>query len=262
MADATGATLQLLFIMAGAILGSLATAIDSDTERIKWAEFLKTLLFLPLVVIPVLLIHPPTISEWFLFGIFGAVATGSIRRWTGTNRAEVQAVLRNVQEAKAAVERTPEKARPVWELSSARLELYFQRNLSQIRSMFWITVAVLFAGFGLISYGVSQAFRGAQIQAALLATASGVVTEFIAATFLVLYKSTLNQASGYVEALERINAVGMALQIVDTIPDSSIDLKNQSKAELSSRILETFIAHQNKPDRKAPVSRRSSAGAG
>jgi hypothetical protein len=147
-----------------------------------------------------------------------------------------------LERAERAIEREPEKSRPYWDASSARLEVYFQRNLSQTQSIFWITVAVLLAGFGLICYGVVHAFNGASIEASVLTAASGVVTEFIAATFLVIYRSTTSQASEFVTALERINAVGMALQIVDSISTEAQELRNKTRAELAIKILAVFSA--------------------
>ena len=56
----------------------------------------------------------------------------------------------------------------------------------------------------------------------------------IGATFLFIYRSTIKQAGSYSETLERMNSVGMAMQILDTIPDgaNSDDLKSNTKATL------------------------------
>ena len=50
----------------------------------------------------------------------------------------------------------------------------------------------------------------------------------------------MNQAGEYVQTLERINAVGMALQVVDQIGDADIELKNKAKIELAGQILGIF----------------------
>ena len=69
---------------------------------------------------------------------------------------------------------------------------------------------------------------------AVIATSSGVITEFIGATFILVYRSTIQQAVNYSKTLERINAVGMAMQILDTIPEGAKidDLKERTKAAL------------------------------
>lgn len=151
-----------------------------------------------------------------------------------------------LDQAERDIEKGPDKVGPYWDRASARLELYFQGNLSQTRLIFWFTISVLLAGFALICYGVVRAFNGGSINAAALTAASGVLTEFVAATLLVLFKSTSSQASDFVLALERINAVGMALQTVDSIPEAGLELRNKTRAELAVRILDVFAIEQKK----------------
>jgi cell shape-determining protein MreD len=167
-------------------------------------------------------------------------------------RIESEAVERRIQ-AKEAIVKSPEKTRPYWDEMSANLLLFYNRNLSQTRLIFWFTVLVLAAGFALICYGVLNAFRQARIEAAILATGAGVLTEFIAATLLVLYKSALGQASEFVQSLEKINAVGMSLQIVDDIPELASELRNKTRAELAIKLLSVF---EGRDVKKAGGSRR------
>jgi hypothetical protein len=49
---------------------------------------------------------------------------------------------------------------------------------------------------------------------------------------MLIYRSTIRQASSYAETLERMNSVGMAMQILDTIPDEAKpdDIRNKTKA--------------------------------
>jgi hypothetical protein len=123
-----------------------------------------------------------------------------------------------IAKAEVAVQAEPEKTKPVWDLSRAQLELYINRNLAQVRNIFWITIAVMSAGFCMVVYGVYRALDS-QLQVAILTTSSGLITQTIGATFLFIYRSTMRQANDYVGTLERINAVGMAVAIVDLIPE-------------------------------------------
>jgi hypothetical protein len=158
----------------------------------------------------------------------------------------------------------PEKAKPAWDLGRVKLEMYFDRNLSQINYIFMLSVAVLIIGFGFILYGVSHSISSSSIdlQAAAdilgetenpdvlasiiaqssntsgsVATLAGVVTEFIGATFLFIYRSTITQATAYTETLERIHSVGMAMQILDTISDESLELQDKTKSEMVKLLL-------------------------
>ncbi len=152
-------------------------------------------------------------------------------------REEERLVARIDRAEQVAVD-NPDKPGPLWEAARARLELYFQRNLSQIRSIFWITCLVMIAGFVMIAYGLSTAQSDQALKGSALAVGAGLLTEFVAATFIVVYKSTMSQADAFVATLERINSVGMAIQILDSIPDSEGDLKNKSRADLVMQILE------------------------
>jgi hypothetical protein len=106
---------------------------------------------------------------------------------------KVEELQRNVKEAEEAVQKEPEKAQPKWDLSRAQLDLYIARNLAQVRQIFFITVAVMGAGFAMVAWGVYRALDG-QIQIAVLTAVSGVVTQTIGATFLFIYRSTIRQS--------------------------------------------------------------------
>jgi nitrate reductase gamma subunit len=145
-----------------------------------------------------------------------------------------------VAEVEAQIAASPEKAKPAWDLARVTLEAYFNRNLSQVSLIFWLSVTVMVIGFGIVSWGVSQAFKDTSaVTPALIAGIAGVVTEFIGATFLLVYRSVAQQAGEYSKTLERINAVGMAMQILDTLPEGAKgdDLKNATKARLVEALL-------------------------
>lgn len=206
----------------------------------------------PLKIIAIIGIFLATIGfilSYFFFGyfiekignmllIFAAIIWFYLE---ATLRAKEQAKIEeNIEKAELAIAEHPDKARPLWDLARSRLELYFERNLSQIKSIFWITLVVMIAGFVMMGYGIIRAFEGQNINASFLSAASGILTEFIATTFLIIYKSTMNQASEYVRTLERINAVGMSIQIVDSIGDSDGELVNKVRADLVLKILDIF----------------------
>lgn len=147
---------------------------------------------------------------------------------------KIEAVEKRVQE-------NPGETQIAWELARVKLESYLNRNLSQVRSIFWLTVTVMMVGFILISVGVYEAFVDmANFNASILAAVSGVIVSFIGGTFLVLYKATMEQAKDYVTILERINAVGMSVQILDTINDNSVNLKEQTTADVAKQLLSMY----------------------
>ena len=168
-----------------------------------------------------------------LFAVIPVIFTFFIK--LRTDKELAQKAGQRIAQAESKVEAEPEKAKPAWDLARATLEAYFNRNLSQITSIFWLSVVVMVIGFAIIVWGIIKAFQNPDVLGpAGIAAACGLITEFIGATFLFIYRSTIQQAIDYSQTLERINSVGMAMQILDTMPDQtkSDDLKSQTKATL------------------------------
>jgi hypothetical protein len=138
-----------------------------------------------------------------------------------------------IKKLEVQVEKEPEKARPAWTLASEKLEAYLDRNLSQINYIFVATIVTMIVGFGFIGYGVMQSIsnQGAT-SISLVSAVSGILTQFIGATFMAIYRSTMKQATSYMSVLERINSIGMAVQILDSITDDDQKLQNNTKADL------------------------------
>jgi len=155
-----------------------------------------------------------------------------------------------IAEVEKRVLADPRETQAAWELAQIKLESYLNRNLSQVRSIFWLTLLVMIGGFTLISIGVYEAFRDStNFNASLLASGSGVLVSFIGGTFLVLYKATMAQAKDYVTMLERINAVGMSVKILESIKDETGALKDNTTAEIAKQLLSMYssqISHNAK----------------
>ena len=143
-----------------------------------------------------------------------------------------------VERAEQRAQAHPNQPTAAWDLARIKLESYLNRNLNQVRSIFWLTAFVMIVGFGLIGYGVMRAFESPEtLNPALLSSESGLLVNFIGASFLELYKSTMEQAKEYVAILERINAVGMSVQVLEKLDGANDDLKHSTTAELSKQLL-------------------------
>lgn len=157
--------------------------------------------------------------------------------------AEQEAREQKIETVEQRLREHPEKPQLAWDLARVKLESYLDRNLSQVRSIYWLTLIVMFCGFGFVSYGLFQASQNPEkLPVSIVAAASGVLISFIGGSFLLIYRSILAQSKEYVTVLERINAVGMAVQVIATIPEASTELKSQTKAELAKQLL-TLYAH-------------------
>ena len=148
---------------------------------------------------------------------------------------------KRIVEAESKAEKEPEKAKPAWDLARVTLESYFNKNLSQVTAIFWLSVFVMFIGFGIIVWEITQALVAPNSTLPTIVTGfAGVITELIGATFLFIYRSTMEQAVNYTRTLERINSVGMAMQILDIIPNNAKDdgLKNSTKAVVVKMLMQ------------------------
>ncbi len=105
----------------------------------------------------------------------------------------------------------------------------------------------MLVGFIIIGYGVIRVYQSPDnFRPSIVVTVSGVVVEFIAATFLLIYRSTMEQAKEYVNILERINAVGMSVQILDNVEGNDPGLRDKTRAEIAMELLKLYGSVKNK----------------
>jgi hypothetical protein len=187
-----------------------------------------------------------TTSWWWDIPIaLGAVAPWLVGLWL-KKKADKLADAQQEQKLSALekkVETAPDKVKPAWELAQFTLERYFQRNLKQVNAIYWLSIAVMGAGFFVVVWGVRISIAEPKgVTIGLIASASGILTEFISLTFMVIYRSTMSQANEYVSVLERINTVGMAMQILDSMADGKSELKDTTRAQIIALLLSSSPA--------------------
>jgi hypothetical protein len=147
-----------------------------------------------------------------------------------------------IENANKLILEKPEKVQPVWDFSRLVLEQYYNRNLTQINSIYKFSMIAFFAGFFLIlATIVFNLANPSKDNATFLPISAGIITEIIAATFLYLYKTTVIQAMHYTKSLEKMNRVGMVMAILDTISSDSTaeNLKDLTKTKVILSIMES-----------------------
>ncbi len=180
-----------------------------------------------------------------MLGAISAILTFGVIAYQ--NFIEQEARKDKIEQVEQRVREHPEKPQLAWDLARTKLESYLDRNLSQVRSIYWLTLLVMFVGFGFILYGLYNAFQFPdKLPVSIVASASGVVVSLIGGSFLLIYRSILAQSKEYVSVLERINAVGMAVQVISNIPEDNGALRDQTTAELAKQLLGLY-ASTNKP---------------
>jgi len=157
---------------------------------------------------------------------------------------EEEAQQKRFETVEERVREHPEKPQFAWDLARTKLESYLDRNLSQVRSIFWLTLIVMLCGFGFVLFGLLKAFDTPDnLPITIVASASGILISFIGGSFLLIYRSILAQSREYVNVLERINAVGMAVQVIASIPEENSELKHQTTAELAKQLLNLYAVN-------------------
>ena len=183
------------------------------------------------------------IAEGIAAGIGAMAALLSVGVAAYQGLTEHEAREKKIENVEQRLREHPEKPQLAWDLARVKLENYLDRNLSQVRSIYWLTLIVMLCGFGFVSYGLFQASQNPEkLPVSIVAAASGVLISFIGGSFLLIYRSILAQSKEYVTVLERINAVGMAVQVIATIPEANADLKSQTKAELAKQLLNLYAS--------------------
>ncbi|SRR6266567_2552118 len=163
-----------------------------------------------------------------------------------------------LQSIRDEVEKNPGKAILVWDFARETLQSYFDSNKKHMNSIFIFSVVVMIGGFALISMGIWYTFNDmnslvqvslskgntnlppAIFTPAIIGGISGIVTEFIGATFLFMYRSIVSQADNNIKTLERMNTVGMAMTILDTLSnelETTKELRDKTATEIAKMIL-------------------------
>ena len=149
------------------------------------------------------------------------------------SKKEKQEINTAIEAAKTNAENNPSDVLPVWDIAQTTLVQYYNQNIIQIKWIFRLTLAVMIGGFCLICYGLFIVIsNNSSTLVAIIASASGIITEFIGLTFLFVYKSTIAQAFKHTSSLEKMNTVGMSIKILDTLKESNDDAKKLSDAKI------------------------------
>jgi glucan phosphoethanolaminetransferase (alkaline phosphatase superfamily) len=225
-------------------------AILRGGRRIRSLASIAAVLLIIAIIGATFAVNLPNHSTWLktLAGTLGAIAGAIVLAIASYERAftvrEREKVINRVEER---VREHPNEPQAAWDLARIKLESYLNRNLMQIYWIFFLTLLVMLVGFIIIGYGVIRVYQSPDnFRPSIVVTVSGVVVEFIAATFLLIYRSTMEQAKEYVNILERINAVGMSVQILDNVEGNDPGLRDKTRAEIAMELLKLYGSVKNK----------------
>jgi hypothetical protein len=194
-----------------------------------------------------------------LLSLFTAISSYYFGTLASTAREEENSQL--VEDATNRLIEASGETRAAWELARVTLEKHFNRNLSQTNSIYYLSLCVMLIGFGVLIAGLIQSTNSDRGPLrTYIPIAAGVIIQFIGATFLVLYKSMSQQTVNYTNLLARINTVGMALQIIETLPEKSSPGDHKSRAKIL--VVELMLREKSRssPSKSKPPARGRRSG--
>lgn len=127
------------------------------------------------------------------------------------------------------------------QMSYKYLDQYYLQTREQAQKGFFVTITVSICGAIIIGIGIIAMFVG-KGNAAYITTASGVITEFIAAVFFYLYNKTIQSMGTYHNKLVLSQNIAFALKISDSLSD---DIKNESKKNIIEELIKDINNHIN-----------------
>ena len=132
-----------------------------------------------------------------------------------------------------------------------KLQRYYEINLNHARWSFWASLVSVGVGLVAILVGISMLYTRESLDAGITATAAGVLSEFISATFFYLYNKNLKQLNFFYEKLIKFQDTYWAMGLVGKLPDekqadmwvtiiSNLIMRNEPKTEMSPELVRAY----------------------
>jgi hypothetical protein len=123
------------------------------------------------------------------------------------------------------------------QINVGNLERYYTLVKVQTSNSFWAALGMGLLGFALICIGLGYGFFHGQssLTIAYVSTASGIIVEFIAGVFFVLYNRTVRQLKEYHDSLLSVQKILMAFKIVE-------DSKDEERPGMLKMMLEHLLS--------------------
>lgn len=133
----------------------------------------------------------------------------------------------------------------ILQMSYKYLDQYYLQTREQAQKGFFVTITVSICGAIIIALGIVAMFVG-RGNVTYVTTASGVITEFIAAVFFYLYNKTIQSMGAYHNKLVLSQNIAIALKISESI---NCDIRNEAKKNIIEELIKDINNHINSVNR-------------
>lgn len=134
-------------------------------------------------------------------------------------------------------------------ISYKYLDEYYLQTRDQAKKGFWVTVLVSVIGACIVAVGIAAMFLG-KTTPAYVTTASGILTEFIAAVFFYLYNKTISSMNNYHNKLVLSQNISIALKIAESLPEDEGKIAKSKIVEELVKDINTHIHMESNNDNK------------
>lgn len=143
------------------------------------------------------------------------------------------------EEIKEKEDKNPDKIRPVWEFAATEMKEQMSILRNQATNIYKVSRNIIIIGFIGIVISFFYTLSGINSNAALLSVIASILIEFIGATLMVIYKTTILQLNENLKILEKLNFVGMGIKILDTMnQDQQAEKLNETKCEIAKNLID------------------------
>lgn len=169
---------------------------------------------------------------------------------TRRSREHIESIAEQLESLRRQLREHPQKPLLAWEAAQKSVQLYIDRHLGQLASIRRLTLLILVSGFAILLLGLYQSAQSPdRLPVALVVSTAGAITVFVGGSFLLTYRSLFSQAGDHATVLERLNAVGMAIQVMGSISDP--ELKDDTTADVVKKVLALYAPAPAEPARPA-----------
>lgn len=159
-------------------------------------------------------------------------------------QCEQKLIILGIEDAKEDID--DDICKNLIKISYKYLDEYYLQTRQQAQKGFVITVSVSILGAMIVAIGIGAMFLG-KTTPAYVTTASGVITEFIAAIFFYLYNKTISSMSNYHNKLVLSQNVSIALKIAESL---SNEVGENTKSHIVEELMKDINTHIHSEEQK------------
>ena len=147
-----------------------------------------------------------------------------------SNKLDIQLAKEGAEELKEKIEEN--FFTKLVQINFKYIDQYYLQTQEQANKSFRLSMFACLAGLAIIVMGIVMMFRG-QTDPAYVTTATGLLSEFIAAVFFYLYNKTIVKMSEYHQKLVITQNISLALKIAEELPQNE---RTESQKELIKQL--------------------------